>query len=115
MRKLKKRWIVSSKYKYSKFHQNQDIAFKREKVPIALAMASLYLVSFLINGGSKDGNMQIPRYKGQKRGKKTRIQLSWNICYAKKGWLLYEIASIEEWNIKDDDIKHLVNQSISSL
>lgn len=56
-----------------------------------------------------------PDIKDKKGEKKNRIQLSWNICYAKKGWLLYEIASMEEWNIKDDDIKHLVNQSIRSL
>lgn len=80
-------------------------------------MASLYLMSFLIKGGGEDGNMQISRYKGQKKREKNRIQLSRNICYPKKGCLLYEIASMEEWNIKEDvwDAKHLVNQSINSL
>lgn len=33
-------------------------------------MASLYLMSFLIKGGSKGGKMQISIYKGQEMGEK---------------------------------------------
>lgn len=95
----------------------QDITFKRQNILIALTTASLHLMSFLMKGESKGGNMQTPIYKGQKNGKKIRIKLSRNIWYAKKDWVLYEVASMEKWNTKDDicDAKHLVNQPMNSL
>lgn len=50
----------------------QDITFKRQKLGIPLATASLYLMSFLIKGGSKGGKMQISIYKGQEMGEKNQ-------------------------------------------